>query len=172
MKEEQTKLQEFHRKFATETNNAIWSILDKDAPDEKERDEALGLAFTSRFHWSKIGTIVHRARAEYMISRVYNAMRLGELALAHATTCLDLIQSKDEIAITRADKGLVMQEPVVFADFDLPFAYEALARAHAVLGDGESCKSYVALAKKAIAKVQDPENRKICTDELEKVECP
>ncbi|MHA1772489.1 MAG: hypothetical protein ACTSYL_12680 [Candidatus Thorarchaeota archaeon] len=115
---------------------------------------------------------MHRARAEYMISRIYNRMKLGELALAHANKCLDLIQSKDEIAIKRVDKGLVKQEPVVFADFDLPFAYEALARAYAVLGDGESCKTYVALAKKAIAKVKDLEDRKICTDELEKVECP
>ncbi|MHA1772488.1 MAG: hypothetical protein ACTSYL_12685 [Candidatus Thorarchaeota archaeon] len=54
MTEEETKLLEFHRKFATETNNAIWSILDKDSPEENELDEALGWAFTSRFHWSKV----------------------------------------------------------------------------------------------------------------------
>ncbi len=170
--DERLSLQECHKRFAVETNNAIWSILDKDCPDEQELDEALGLAFTSRFHWSKVGTIVNEARAEYMISRVYSAMEQGELALAHANTCLDLIQSQSEIAIRRADKGLVMKEPVVFEDFDLPFAYEAIARACAVLGDSESCRGHVLLAKKAIAKIEDPEDRKICEEQLETVKCP
>ncbi len=169
---EGTPSKEFHKRIAIETNEAVWTVLDGAAPELEDLDRALGWAFTSRYHWEEAGTVVNIARAEYMISRVYSAMGQGDLALNHAERCLDLIQSKSEIAIVRADKSLMCREPVAFADFDIVFAYEALARAYSALGRAEECQAYVALARKALDDVSDPNNREVCRTELDKVRCP
>lgn len=172
MVEGKKSLEEFHREIAVKTNNSIWKILDKNSPDEQELDDALGWAFASRYHWSELGSLVNIARADYMISRVFSAMKRGDLALEYANKCLDLIQSKSEIAIQRAQLGLMEKLPEVFADYDLAFAYEAIARAYAILGKREECRFYVDLAKKAISQVQKSEDRKACQSELVKVKCP
>jgi tetratricopeptide (TPR) repeat protein len=61
-------------------------------------------------------TPAHLARGEWLISRVYAVLQRPEPALYHARRVLDLCQ----------DNGI--------GDFDLAFAYEALARAHATAG--------------------------------------
>ncbi len=67
-----------------------------------------------------------------------------EPALRHAQRCLELVQgSPDEME-----------------EFDLPTAYEALGRAHAVAGDLEEARRYVELGLAETAKIADEDDRR------------
>jgi hypothetical protein len=44
-------------------------------------------------------------------------------------------------------------------DFDLPSAYEALARAHAVAGDTDEARRYVELGRAAAAGIAEEDDR-------------
>ena len=51
-------------------------------------------------------------------------------------------------------------------DWDLPFAYEALARAHAVAGDAEEADRLRLLAEAAAEKVEDANDRALVLADL------
>lgn len=157
MVEEENKLtrEEFHKRTAVETNNEIWPVLDAENPTKTQLENALHMAYTSRYHWGKVGTAVNAMRAEYMITRVYSAMKRGEPAIFHAKRGLEIGQkNQDKIE-----------------DWDLAFAYEAMARAQCVAGDKSECNKYYDLAQDAISKIKNPEDKKVCQGELDKFKC-
>ena len=149
---------EFHKQVAKETNNGIWPVLDKEDPTQGELENALHMAHASRYHWSKVGTAVNLVRAEYMISRVYSAMNRSEPALYHANRGLEIAEDAE-----KTDSN--------FKDWDMPFVYEALTKAHAAAGNKSDCKTYMDKAQKLIDGLSDPEDKKICQGELDKVQC-
>ncbi len=151
--DEKMTVKEFHRKMAVETNNGVWPFLDKANPTQEDLEEALHMAHASRYHWSKVGQPINIARAEYVISRVYSAMKRAEPAIYHAKRCLE------------------MTEQAGVKDFDIAFAYEVMTRARALAGRKADCKKLRALAQKAIDDVKEPEDKKICQTELDKVTC-
>jgi hypothetical protein len=153
MSDEKMTQDEFHKKVAISTNNGIWPTLDKDKPTEEELEEALHMAHTSLYHWSKIGQPINIARAEYMISRVYSAFSWAEPALYHAKRCLKITE----------ETGI--------GDFDLAFAYEVMARAYKVAGMEKECKKYRNLTQEATNAIKGDEDRKICQSELDKIKC-
>jgi len=157
MAEKETKftIEEFHKKIAVETNNQIWPILDAKNPTRANLEKALHMAYTSRYHWSKIGTAVNAVRAEYMIARVYSAMKRGEPALFHAKRCLEIAQENKNS----------------LKDWDLAFVYEVMARAQSAAENKTECKKYHKLAQNAINAIKGPEDKKICQGELDKVTC-
>jgi hypothetical protein len=152
-KEDRLTMEEFHKKVAVETNNQIWPVLDARNPTEAQLETALHMAYTSRYHWSKIGTAVNAVRAEYMIARVYSAMKRSEPALFHAKRCLEIAKESD------------------IEDWDLAFVYEVMARAHSVAGNKTECEKYHELAQNAINEIKNPEDKKICQGELDKITC-
>ncbi len=158
MADEKMTMDEFHKKVAISTNNGIWTILDNDSPSSQELEDALRMAHTTRYHWSKVGTTVNAVRAEYMLSRVYAHMKRAEPALFHGNRGLELAKEAEKTD----DK---------WKDWDLPFIYEALARAHAIAGNKSECKKYKDLAQKATDAVKGEEDKKICQGELDKVTC-
>ena len=151
-------LEEFHTKIARQTNNGIWPALDNDNPTEEELEEAMHMAHTARYHWSKVGTIVNLVRAEYMIARVYAHMKRGEPALFHANRGYELAKKAE-----KTDEN--------WKDWDMPFIYEVLARANAAAGNKKECKKWVEIAQKAINAIEGKEDREICQGELDKVKC-
>ena len=46
-------------------------------------------------------------------------------------------------------------------EFDLPGAYEALARAHAVAGDAAESRRYIELGRIETAKIADEDDRRL-----------
>ena len=82
---------------------------------------------------------VNLARGDWQCSRVYAVLGRGEPALWHARRCLELTEAADDAE-----------------DWDLPFAYEALARAHAAAGHGEEAARFRGLAEQAGATIADP----------------
>lgn len=125
--------------------NDVWRLLEKSDRTPEEEDELLHQAHASAYHWLKAPECEpkNRARSEWLCSRVYAVLGQAEPALHHAERCL-------EIAEQHADN---------MEDWDLPFAYEALARAHGLAGHAEESRRYAELASESGESIDDPEDR-------------
>lgn len=151
---------DLHRRFGVQLNNETWDLLDgtdsrpaitPDAPEEV-KDRALYGAYASARHWAEVGTAANRARGEYLIARVAVAIGLPDTALRHARKCLALVQS----------------HPGEMADWDIPFAHEALARALAASGDVRAAREHRATAVRLSGEVAGPKDRQILNAELDR----
>ncbi len=138
------------RQLAVDLFNHVWTLLEKDGRTREEDEEMLHAAHASRHHWGEVGTVVNRARGEWQVSRVYSVLGRAEPALHHARRYLELCEA----------------EPTAIADWDLPFAYEALARAHAVAGELDESARYVALAREAGERIADEDERRLLEGDL------
>ena len=130
-----------HRQLGVDLFNEVWRLLDSREDDER----MLHAAHASAYHWSLAPECEpkNRARSEWQCSRVYSVLGRDEPALHHAEHCL---------AITEAN-------PDNMEPFDLPFAYEALARAHGVAGNAAESQRYADLARESGESIADPEDR-------------
>jgi tetratricopeptide (TPR) repeat protein len=109
-----------HRALAITANNTTWEFIDvPDAERSSEQtEEMLRRAYAAAYHWARAEgrTRQNDARAEWLLSRVWRAAGNGERALHYAQRCLGITQ----------EEGL--------QDFDLAYAYDALARGLAMTG--------------------------------------
>ncbi len=140
--------EELHREFAVHCFNSAWTLLDK--PDRSKADnfEMIHLAHASRYHWGQVGTPLNFARGDWQISRVYAVLGFGVMSFRYAKSCLDLCEKHD------------------FGDFDLAFAYEALARASQISGDVAKAPGYIRLAKDAADGIEKKEDKDYFISEL------
>ena len=144
---------DLHRWFGVELNNEVWDLIDDGiGPDSPVEDRELVLygAYAAARHWHEAGTEANRARGEHLISRAATAVGEPATALRHARRCLELVEA----------------HPDVMADWDVPFAYEALARALAATGGPAAGAEHRATAERLTAALADPEDRKILEGEL------
>jgi hypothetical protein len=143
--------QAFHRKMAADRFNAVWNYLEKAERTLDEDDAIIHMAHASRHHWAQAGTAVNLARGEWHISRVYSTLRRAEPALYHAARCLDsCVQNR-------------------IGDFDLAFAYEALARASAVAGKSSGCAEFLRKAREAAGDITETDDHELLLRDLETV---
>jgi hypothetical protein len=103
-------------------------------------------AHASVHHWSRVGTEINLARGEWQVSRVYTVLGRSEPALWHAQRCLDVCTRNG------------------FADWDLAFAHEAMARAYAVGGDLDRAREHVDAAR--AVPVAEDEDRELVEADL------
>ena len=145
---------ELHRYFGVELNNETWDLLeeiDETSPvDDQER--LLYGAYAACLHWLEAGNEANHARGEHLIARV--ALRIGrvEVGLQHAQRCLELVRAY----------------PDQMADWDEPFAREALARALAATGQPAAAHAELDQARKLTGRVAGDGDRKVLEDELAK----
>jgi hypothetical protein len=111
----------------------------------EDDDRMLHAAHASAYHWSVAPECEpkNRARSEWMCSRVYSVLGRSEPALHHAERCVEITQE-------HADS---------MEDWDLPFAYEALARAYGVAGNAGESRRFAELARESGESIADPEDR-------------
>lgn len=143
--------QEWHKRAAITLFNLVWSLLDKKDRTKQEDDKMVHAVHASRFHWGEIGTPVEFERGEWQISRVYSVLNRPQSALYHAERCLDICKEHN------------------IGDFDIAFAYEAMARAHAVAGDKSDCEKYIKLAKEAGEQIKKKEDKDLFFNDLKTV---
>jgi len=127
------------RSLAAGLFNRTWELFDARASD----DELIHTAHASAYHWAQVGTAANRARGEWLCARVYSVLGRAEPALHHARRCLELVEAN----------------PADLEEWDLPAAYEAVARAQSVAGDLGEARRYVELGRAAAARVADEEDR-------------
>ena len=105
--------------------NATWTLLEKEDRTREDDDTMLHMAHASRHHWgASHPPAANLARGEWQCSRVYAVLGRAEPCLHHAQRVLDICQ----------ENGI--------GDWDLAFAYEALARGHAVADDADRARSF------------------------------
>ena len=132
---------EWHKKKAVDLFNLVWSFLDKKERTKQEDDKMVHAAHASRFHWGEIGTPLEFERGEWQISRVYSVLNRPQPALYHARRCLEICQENK------------------IGDFDIAFAYEAMARAYAVAREKSEREKYIKLAKAAGEDIKGKEDK-------------
>lgn len=148
MSQENLTIQEWHKKQAINNFNGTWDLIDKKDRTEEDKVNMIHMAHASRFHWGQIGTPLNFARGEWQISRVYALVNMPESALYHGKVSLDLCEANN------------------IGDFDLAFAYEAIARAHMVNNDKNQMKKYIELAKTAAENIAKKEDKEYFLSEL------
>jgi DNA-binding transcriptional MerR regulator len=136
---------ETQRRLAADCFNKTWTLMEKEGRTREDDDEMVHCAHASAYHWSQVGTAANRARGEWQCSRVYVILGRTEPALHHARRCLELVEAS----------------PEEMEEFDLPAAYEALARAHSVAGDVGEARRYVELGRDVTAKIADEDDKKL-----------
>jgi hypothetical protein len=138
------------RKLAVDLFNRVWSLLELPQRTPEQDDEMIHAAHASRHHWAEVGTGANLARGEWQVSRVYVTLGRAEPALYHAGRCLAYCEAS----------------PDAIADWDLPYAYEALSRAHVVAGNQAEAERFAVRARELAALVADEEDREHLAGDL------
>jgi hypothetical protein len=128
-----------HRQLGVDLFNEVWRLMETREDD----DRMVHAAHASRYHWGEAPACKpeNLARGEWQVSRVYTVVGLHEAALRHARRCLDLCE----------EHGL--------GDWDLAYAYEAVARGYKTAGAAPEAEAYKKLAAEVpIAEEEDREH--------------
>jgi DNA-binding transcriptional MerR regulator len=141
------------RLLAAQLFNETWRLMEQEDRTRDDDDRMIHTAHASRYHWGQAPTATPRnlARGEWQISRVYTVLGRAEPALHHAGRVRDICQENG------------------YGDFDLAFAYEALARAHAVGGDATAAREYTDQALAAAEDITEAEDRELVLADLETI---
>ena len=150
---------EWHRKLAAQLFNQTWDLLDKEDRTEDENSLMIHSAHGSVLHWQfviKSGKYpesgpINVERGEWQVSRVYSIVKRPEAALYHAKRCLDICKENN------------------IEDFDIAFAYEAMARAYSVSGDIDNLKKYLDFATEAGNSIKDEKDKEYFMGELKSI---
>ncbi|WP_227888666.1 hypothetical protein [Cytobacillus oceanisediminis] len=137
-----------HKKTAISLFNKVWDLMENPDRTEDENLEMIHMVHTSRYHWGIAGQPVNLSRGEWQISRVYTVLNRAEPALFHAKRNLEICLSNK------------------IGDFDLAFAYEALARAYQIAGDEENVQKYKKLAYESAEDIAKKEDKKVVLNDL------
>lgn len=138
-------LDEAHKHFAKSINGRVWELLEKTDRSQAENHEMLYAAHACTYHWKFVGTAVHQQRGEWLISRVHVVLGHALEALRHAERCFELTKSNKEL----------------MKDFDIAYAFESLARAHAMIGDHKMAEEFLSLAEQAGSAIANEEDKSI-----------
>jgi DNA-binding transcriptional MerR regulator len=141
------------RLLAAQLFNETWRLLQREGRTRADDDRMIHAAHASRFHWEQVPEAppAQLARGEWQISHVYAVLGRDEPALHHARRVLELCQ----------ENGI--------GDWDLAFAYEALARARAVAGDAGLAREHTDQALAAAEDIADPDDRDLVLADLETI---
>ena len=134
-----------------EMNIQTWSLLEKKERSEQDVLRMIMFAKASLYHWKHSPNFqpINEQRGEWMISRVFAVLGKGEISLSHA------------------EKTIKLTEKYGLKEFDLAYAYEALARANATLGNTDKYKKWLKKAKEAGNLIEGKENKKHFFGDLE-----
>lgn len=136
------------RALASDLFNHVWTLLDVEGRSAAQDDAMVHAAHASRWHWGNVGGPEQWAVGEWQCSRVYAMLGRGEQSLHHARRCLDL-STMDGVD-----------------DFVEASAHEAMARAHAVLGDMAAARSERNAAYALAVALEDDDDRAVIESDL------
>jgi len=139
---------EWHRQQAVDLFNFTWTLIDKPNRTPDDDDLMIHSAHASRYHWSIAGDVVNYLRGDWQIAHIYTLLNLSERALHYAQLCLRQCEVNQ------------------IGDFDLAFAYEAVARALACQGDLVEAGKYYRLAEAAGDQIAEADDRELFSSDL------
>jgi DNA-binding transcriptional MerR regulator len=136
---------ETQRRLGVDLFNKTWTLMERENRTPEEDDEMIHCAHASAYHWQQVGTPANRSRSEWQCSRVHAILGQVDQAVYHALRCHELVQAS----------------PDEMKDWDLPAAYEALARAYLLKADLEEARRWAALGREATARIEDEDDRAV-----------
>jgi hypothetical protein len=141
---------EEERQLAVDLFNRAWTLMETDERTSEQDDQLINTAHASAYHWTQVGTPANRARSEWQLSRVYVVLGRVEPALHHARRCREICDAS----------------PEAMEDWDLPYAHEALARAHALAGEADEAGRHAAATRELAAGVAGAKDREHLEEDL------
>jgi len=111
--------EEAERFFAVKFHGMTWDMLEKSDRSREDSDKMIDYAHSSLAHWRKAGKEINLQRGYWLLSRVYSLLHMAEPALKYAEQC----------------QQVTLDFPIQMEDFDIAYAFEALARSHAASGN-------------------------------------
>jgi DNA-binding transcriptional MerR regulator len=139
------------RTLAVHLFNHVWTLLEQTDRTPLQDDEMLHAAHASRHHWGEVGEPVNLARGEWQCSRVYAVLARAEPAMWHAQRCRAICE----------EHGI--------GDWDIAFAWEAIARAARVGGDHATADAALLQARELAALIAADEDRELVLSDLETI---
>jgi tetratricopeptide (TPR) repeat protein len=143
-------VEEAHQHFARALNGQVWGLIEKPDRSQSEDEQMVHAAHASCYHWLQVGTGLHQQRAEWLIAHVYAELGLADSALRHATRCFELTNEFADL----------------IQDFDLAYAYEGVARAHALAGNRDQALEYIQLAEERGEAIKGEQDKAIFLGDL------
>jgi hypothetical protein len=137
-----------HKYFSAQCFNQAWELMDKTVRSEEENRLMVALNQASIYHWlqredcndQRLSVGYWQAsRIQSLLGNAAEAIRLGNICLAHST---------------RLDP------------FYLGYAHEALARAHGLARDSAPAKQHLATAMELAARVSGEDERELLQSDL------
>lgn len=143
--------------MAVDLFNNTWNYLDKEKLTNEEKDIMVNSSHASRYHWGVRvengwdAAPINLGRGDWQLSRVYAVLGDGDRAVHYGKTYLDICKKEG------------------IKDWDLSYAYEALARGYAVKGDAKNKEKYIKLAKASLADVENKDTREMIEGDLKTI---
>lgn len=139
---DQDSVQQHHRWFAVECNNAAWTLASRDRTPNEDR-ELLDLAHAAEYHWRAVGTELHAMRALMLVAHAHACCGLGATALTYAEACTAFFTARET-------------EP-----WELAFVHMIHAQAAHAAGVAETHATKYALANSVVQAMPEGEDRSI-----------
>ena len=132
--------------MAVALTDEVWALLELECRTPEEDELLLHGAHAAAYHARDDGTPTQIVRSEWLCARVYAVLERPEPSVHHARRALVLCTSH------------------LIGDWDLAFAHEALARAHAAAGDGAAARRHMREAR--AVRIADPVHRDLLEADL------
>ena len=142
-KQSPEEITKWDRWFAGEANNLAWTLAENPHRTASEREEMLRAAHAAAWHWSRIGTELHQARADLLLGLAYALAGHGSLAMTYARRSYDYLTSH--------------QSP----DWEIALAHAVLAHAACAAQEKALHATHYASARSLGEAIADPEEREI-----------
>jgi hypothetical protein len=153
-KKQKIKVKAAHRFFSADCFNKTWNYIDLPDRTADQEEEMLRLALASHWHWTqrKDYEPTNASIANWQVSRVFALLGQANNARRFGLRSLEAIENED------------------VPPFYIGYAFEALARAEAVSGDGESMQAYIDKARGAAAQVIDEDSKGWLLNDLDTIQ--
>ena len=150
---DETDAPAWHKRFAAGCNNRAWDLATQSRTPAEDR-EMLDAAHASAWHWGRIGTELHRMRAQMLLAEVHALLGMGPSSLRLAGEMRSYFLSRET------------------PDWELAFTHAIYAHAaHAAQRPEEHRRAY-ADAVAALQAIADPEDRQIVDKTFSQVPLP
>jgi hypothetical protein len=143
-----------HRRFAAEANNCAWQLSEAASRSPAEDRDMLEAAHAAAYHWRKVGTEVHAARAEMLLAHVHALLGHGSIAMPYARASFASVTSRES------------------PEWEVAFAHAVLANAACAHGDAALHAHHYGLASTIGHGLADPEERQIFEAAFSRIPLP
>ena len=144
----------WHKRFGVQCNNRAWELSYRTRTPDEDR-EMLDMAHAAAWHWSHVGTELHRMRATMLLAEVHAALGMGETAMAYADTVRRYFLASAETA-----------------DWELACMHTVHAHAAHAAGRSAEHRDSYARAREALAAIAAEEDREVIVKTFERVPAP